>query len=597
MTGNWILAGRLGIIPREAYLAGRPRLDGAAKNIVAIMKFVLVMEEQMIKRGLIPVLLVALLALVWAGIDYFLLPVYNFQSFNFWVLLAVCVGLLAFILGGLLKSRKATLIGSVSAGAIVVVAILLSAGSWLVWPGNSGRLFRQLSVTEKAPAAFFEDFPDAAAKGGEAQNLILPRTDKELSIAIAQGKLGNYGARFRMSSDIFTAISVRDSSGTRIVRVSPLDYTSTMVALTGGSAGTAGYIEVDQLTEEAKLVAVPGGMKYTPGAIFSYDLDRHVRFGYRTALLGAKSFEIDDEGKPFWIVPVMKNMVGLFGGAERKGIITVDPASGDMSYYEAGAEPSWVDRAVPTDTAIAQANNNLKLGNGWINLIFGQKRDVFQLSDSYNYVVSKGADGAHTWLVSGITSPSDSDQTLVGFMMIDMRTKEARRYPMSGITEMRAMEIAVNDERVRAQNLQATWPILVDLGGEGAYYLFLKNDVQRQRFVYIDLATGRKVAMSDSLEGARAQFAQMVGSKAASAEETRKASGSVLRVRENAQDGTMLFLLAGEPEVLYTVKADLSNGTRFLSSGDKVELSYRELPSAPDTRYVIELRNAAIGAK
>jgi hypothetical protein len=368
-----------------------------------------------------------------------------------------------------------------------------------------------------------------------------------------------------------------------------------MVALTGGSRGTAGYIEVDQQTEEGRLVQVDGGLKYTPGAVFGYDLDRRLRFRYRGLLFGTKSFEIDDSGKPWWVVPVIRNTVGLFGGPDAAGIVLVDPVTGATQRFARGEEPAWVDRVIPSDVVITQANNHLRLKDGWFNALYGQKRDVFQLSDSYNYVVTRGPEGLRTWLVSGVTSPSESDQTMAGFVLVNLKTKEARRYAMSGITEMRAMEIAQSDERVRAQSLEATWPILVDLGGEPAYYLFLKNAVQRQRFVYVDLATGQKVAMGETMAEARDQYARKASAGMDSASETASVTGTVLRVKDSAEDASVLFILQGQPDILYTASSALSNDVRFLAPGDKVEISYRELAATSGQRFVVGLVNRSLG--
>lgn len=570
------------------------------------------------KSKTVYLVLLVLALLSWLAVDYVTLPAYSLQSFGFWFLLALYAGLAVFLGGKFLGLGKAPAIAIVMAALIAVIALCASATSWLVWPGNAARYYAQLPAETRTAAAFAADFPDAAQPTALSESLILPRTDKQLSTAIAQGKLGNYGARFRMDFDIFTAIALQRKGQTKIVRVSPLDYTGFMVALTSGAKGTAGYIEVDQESEEGRLVEVAGGMRYTPGAVFGYDLDRLVRFHYRTLLLGDKSFEIDDEGNPFWVVPVVHNAVGLFGGPVANGVIIVNPTSGKTEYFHPGDEPAWVDRAVPTSMILAQANNHLRLKNGWINAAFGEKRDVFQLSDSYNYVFSKGSfasrggaaasgaaaaaggdSGVRTWLVSGITSPSESDQSLAGFMMVNMRTKEARRYEMTGITEMRAMEIARSDERVRAQNLEATWPIAVELGGESAYYLFLKNAVQRQRFVYIDLATGQKVAMGDTMETAKSQFVRMLGSASlstpAAAADLRAISGQVLRVKDSSEDGSVIFLLSGDTSIVYSAPAGLSNGVRFLAPGDRVEISYREIPASPGRRFVLSLENKSMG--
>jgi hypothetical protein len=534
--------------------------------------------------------------LALAAADYFLLPAYNLQSFAFWVLASVALGCAVFILSFLFNYRRAILAGLLVGGGIFLSSFVISAASWLIWPGNSEKFYGQMPVTEEGPSAFLRDFPDVAGPGQKAARFILPRTDKQLSIALGQSKLGDYGARYRLSPDTFTSINVRRGGRTSVLRISPLDYTGFLVALTGGEQGTAGYVEVNQESEEARLVLVPEGIKYTPGAILGHDLMRHIRFAYRSAILGTPSFEIDDKGRPFWTIPVLRNEVGLFSGADRAGIIAVNAVTGEMRRYAPGEEPDWVDRTMSTEMVIAQANAYLRLKNGWFNTLFGEKRDVFQLSDSYNYVSSDGPGGARTWLVSGITSPSKDDETLVGFLMVDMKTKEARRYPMSGITEMRAMEIAQGDEQVKAQALEATWPILVNVGGEPVYFLFLKNNVQRQRFVYIDLAGGQKVAMGETLEATRSQFNQITAARNSDGNLWEEA-GTVLRVKEAGNDGSIHFLLVGQSEILYTVKAELSNGARFLQPGDKVEVSYKDLTPDGASRFVVELRNLSIEKK
>lgn len=539
------------------------------------------------------VLLLVLAALFGLGYDYMTLPAYNPGSFGFWVLIGIALAVLLSLAALILGNRKGFFLG-IGVGALpIVAAFVLSIGSWLILPGNDAKYAALLPVTERDTAAFLSDFSDSTAATGD--RLFLPTIDKELSVKTAQGKLGQYGAQFSMNEQIFTAVSVWRNGSRAIVRVSPLDYSGLLVALSLRSDGTAGYLEVDQSTGEGRLVEVPGGMKYTPGAILSYDLMRRVRFKYRSALLGAFSFEIDDSDKPWWIIPEIKRTIGMFGGSDSAGIIMVDPVSGEVSRYAAGQEPEWVDRVVPTAIIMDQAYDALSLAGGWVNRMFGQKRGVFQLSDGYNYEFSDSAGSGSTWFVSGVTSPNEADQTLAGFMMVNTKTKEARRYSVSGVTEMRAMEIAESDERVKAQVLAATWPILTEVGGEPAYFMFLKNQVQRQRFVYLDAATGQRVAMGDTIEKAKADFARLSGSKIQAGEPTATVAGVVFRVRANSQDGTTSFILAGEAGTLYSVDSALSNGIRFMEPGDSVEVSYRESSATPGRRFVTALRNTSLG--
>lgn len=529
--------------------------------------------------------LLLIFALIAFLIDYCLLPSYSVFSPATWVLAALYIILAFTVIGLFFDNGRLVLAGSGVAGIILVALFVASMGSWLIFPGNDGKYAGKMPEKEGSLEGFTVKFG--------SQEMILPTIDKQLSVKLAQSRLGPYGAQFSMNEAVFTASTVRFPEGIKVVRVTPLDYSGFLVAL--AAKGSAGYLMVNQVTADARLVEVPGKLRFSPNAVFSHDLARHVRMSYRGLLFGSFTFEIDDGGKPFWIVPVIKRSIGLFGGDESDGIILVDPISGDMKRFSAGTEPDWIDRVIPTEIVLEQSYNLLSLKNGWFNKIFGQKKEVFQLSDSYNYAFSKTPAGGQTWLVSGVTSPSEADQTLVGVMMINMKTKEAIRYPMSGITEMRAMEIAENDERVRAQNLTATWPILTTIGGEPVFYLFLKNSVQRQRFVYIDAFSGERVAMGETLEAAGSEFARLSGSRSTTASSAGlSVTGTIWRLRFNADSKTVEFLLAGDAASRYSADIELSNAIRFLQAGDSVELTCLESSAGDGTRYVTMLRNRSL---
>ncbi len=545
-------------------------------------------------KRIVPLIGMIFVFLIWAAIDYLVLPAWNVQNFGFWVFAGSFIGIEIFLLLLQFNARGSFGLGLLAGGGIIAIALILSIGSWLIFPGNDTRFFSRLSVEDRNLESWAVDFPGAGTPGPLSQPLVLPAIDKELSAKIAQGKMGTYGAQFQMNGEIFTAVAVKRGEGLSLVRITPLDYSGTMVALFGGSSGTVGYIEVDQQTEQARLVEVSGGMKYTPGAILGRDLMRHVRSAYKSALIGGLSFEIDDGGKPYWVISEVANTIGFFGGKKCVALILVDPVSGAMERFLPGSQPAWVDRVIPSELVKDMANDALGLKNGWMNREFGKKTGVFQLSDSYNYVVGNDGGEGQTWFVSGITSPNEADQTLTGIMMVNLRSAQALRYSFSGITEMRAQEIAENDERVRAQQLLATWPILVDVDGQSAYYMFLKNSVQRQRFVLLDAATGQKVAMGDTLAAARSQFVGLMGALAGTSAAVEKIIGTVLRVKDIA-DGSVLFLLTGDARISYQVNGRLSNGAYFLSPGDRVELQFRSSDANPNERFVSEMRNLTIG--
>ncbi len=527
--------------------------------------------------------------LLWSIGNFLLLPVYSIQSVGTWFYVMFVLFLIG--LGWFFIWREKKIISVVFILDLGILALLLifSIPSWLIWFGNDQKYQSLIAYREKSAEDFAAQFTGGSPTPDRLGSFLLPTIDKELSISLAMGKMGPYGAQFVFNSEIFSAVNVNFEGRPRLLRISPLEYASEIVAFNLANQGTAGYIQVDQISGEAKLVEVPGGLKYLPSGFWNYSLERHLRNQYPSAILGDWAFEIDDNLKPWWVVPVIQYTVGLFGGADVAALILVDPVSGETQWYELGQEPAWVDRVYPSQLILEQSTDYFSLKQGWFNVVFGPMTGVFQPSDSYTYVAVIGSGGGATYLVSGVTSPNESDQTSIGVMMVNLKNKESLFFKVGGITEMRAIQIAVNDERVRAQNLQASWPILVPINGRPTYYLILKNDFQRQRFVLIEASSGTPVSMAETYEAALSQYVTGIGfsSSTASFETTE---GVISRLRRDG--ATLSFLLTGDNRTLYIVSENLNYGTRFLQPNDQVQIKFRATQA--NERVVIDLVNMSL---
>lgn len=411
----------------------------------------------------------------------------------------------------------------------------------------------------------------------------LPVIDKELAAKLAQAKLDEYGAQYSIDIDNFTIISVERNGGTELLRVTPLEYENEFVALSRMSKGTIGYIEVNVVTQVAKLVKFDesNGLKYMPSGIFKYDLDRHIRKNYPNVLYNHKYFEIDNDGNPYWVIPTIKKEIGVFDGATPTGVLLVDPISGEINKYKLGEQPNWVQRCVDERVMEMQANNALSLKNGYWNRLFA-KKEVFQLSDGYNYLLKNNA----TYYISCITSPNENDQTSIGFLIINLKTKEAIRYSCPGITEMRAREIAMFDERVKAQALDSTWPILVSYHGVPTYFLILKNDVQFQKAVFINVDTGALVGMGTDISLAKIEYDNLLSNESIVKKENKEIKGVVTKVRDLGN--TIEFMIDTMPNVYFSCDINISLTARFLTVGESVIITYNEYPTY---NLVVDINN------
>ncbi len=445
-------------------------------------------------------------------------------------------------------------------GSLIVVLILLALTGAKIF--NAKNYYGQLNVQTGTMEEFEEVF------NYDSGDVKLPILDSELAFKLAQSKISQYGAQYTIDFDNFTLISVTRDGEDKLVRIAPLEYSNFFVSLNRYNQGTVGYIEVDVITKEAKIVEFEDGLKYMPSSIFGKDLDRHVRFAYPSEIVNNKYFEIDDEGNPYWIFPTIKKEIGVFHGETAKGVIVVNPISGECNRYNLGEEPEWVDRATIETIADSQATNYFKFKNGWFNAVLGQKKEVFQMSDGYNYFIKNGK----TYYVSCITSPNENDQTSIGFITINLKDRTSTFYAIDGTTEMRAREIAENDYRVKAQAFTSTWPILIDFNGVPTYFVVLKNEVQAQMIVFIDVETGIKVGMGETIEEAKNDYAKQLDIVISN---TKEVSGKIVSIRD--LDSRIEFMVEGiDRYFVVNVDDKTNNDIRFMKVQEEFDIVYCE---------------------
>lgn len=312
----------------------------------------------------------------------------------------------------------------------------------------------------------------------------VPRLDKDSSNMIATralGELSDYVSQFVVNSYYSTQINYKGTP----VRVQSLDYGDVFKWLKNTKEGIPAYIIVDMTTQKAETVRLEEGMKYSPAEHFNEYLIRHVRFKYPSLILGDPSFEIDETGRPFWIVPVLDKTIGLFGGTDVIGAVIVDSINGDTTLvstsldgttklptdkFVSDKEFQWLDQVYSATIVNQQYNYYGKYNNGFWNSIIGQE-NVKITSSGYNYLALND----DVYMYTGVTSIS-SDQSIIGFILINQRTKESVYYQQAGALEETARTSAQG--KVQEKGYIATFPILLNVSGEPTYFMALKDSSQ-----------------------------------------------------------------------------------------------------------------------
>jgi hypothetical protein len=276
------------------------------------------------------------------------------------------------------------------------------------------------------------------------------------------GTLSDMVSQFEYSYD-----STQINYQGRPVRVAPIAYADLVKWFTNRGSGLPAYVIVDMVTQEAKVVRLPEeeGMKYSFSEPLNRNIMRHLRFQYPTFMLSTPQFEIDEEGQPWWIAPRIIKTIGLFGGTNIKGAVLCNAITGESQYYE--EVPAWVDNVYTPDLIMEQYDYHGTLINGFINSVLGQ-RDVTVTTQGYNYIALND----DVYMYTGVTS-ANADQSNLGFLLSNQRTKETRFYNAPGATERAAQASA--EGVVQDLGYTATFPILLNIANEPTYFIPLKD--------------------------------------------------------------------------------------------------------------------------
>lgn len=518
-------------------------------------------------KKLIKHFIVILLTILFSGIlYYFMLPPINPSSFAFWIYLVLIIGFYTLIAAcSNLKIENNILITKTPRQndkfkyiwyGFIVIFLAISFVNIINSPIFSAKsYYNRIFVNETG--VFENDVPLVDTSK-------LPLLDKDSSSKLGDrvmGQMTDLVSQFTVS-DLYTQINYNDE----ITRVTPLEYANVIKYFTNHKFGVPGYIKVNSVTGKTELVRLDQGMKYMPSAILNENLYRKLRFSYLTEIFGEASFEIDNEGNPYWIVPTLK-YTGVGLKKEVSGVIILDPKTGSSKKYNVGEIPSWVDHVYPSDLIIEELDDWGTYKNGFINSIFGQK-GVVNTTDGYNYTVMND----DVYLYTGITSVA-SDESNIGFILCNLRTKETFFYSVSGAEEYSAMESAKG--QVQQMNYDSTFPLLINLNNKPTYLLSLKDKAGLVKmYALVDVADYQKVVVTDSSEGIEKAIKNYLGNSVIGTNE-KTASIIINKINEVTIDGNTYYYLLDFDNNKYKASIKInSNVLPFLEVNSKINITY-----------------------
>lgn len=394
-----------------------------------------------------------------------------------------------------------------------------------------------------------------------------PLIDRDSSQKLGDRKMGEFTSWVSQYyvSDLYTQINYNNE----IVRVTPIEYVGLIKYFANHNEGIKGYIKVNSVTGNASLVNLEKGMKYLPSAYFFENLYRKLRISYPFTIFDKASFEIDNEGNPYWIVPTIKYK-GIGLKKEIDGVVILDPITGNSKKYALNEIPTWVDHVYSADLIIEQINDWGEYRKGFFNSIFSQK-DVVNTTEGYNYLVMDN----DVYLYTGITSVS-SDESNLGFVLVNMRTKETKYYFVPGAEEYSAMASA--EGLVQEKGYKSSFPLLINLAGNPTYLLSLKDDAGLVKmYAFIDVSDYQKVVVNDSSLGIEAAASKYLSSFENKIDSVNSKEEKIIvkNITSAVIDGNTYYYITDDNNKEYYVSIKVNKAKLpFVKIGDKLNINY-----------------------
>ncbi len=472
---------------------------------------------------------------------------------------------------------------AVLCGALI---LLFLVGNLISAPIFRAKAYSELLKTEES--SFTEDIDEISFDQ-------IPRLDSTSANNLANRKLGELSdlvSQFEVNSESYQ-INYNDQP----VRVTYLNYGDFFKWLKNRSNGIPAYMIVDMVTQDVSVVRLSEGVRYSPSEYFFRYTDRYLRFRYPTLMFDDVNFEIDEEGKPWWVASVLTKRIGLFGGEDIIGAVLLDAVTGESCFYAAEDIPTWVDRAYTADLLTMQYDYYGMYHNGFINSLFTQS-GCTKTTSGYNYI----AQDDDVWVYTGITSVG-GDESNIGFILVNQRTKEAKYYAIAGAEEYSAMSSA--EGAVQQYQYISTFPLLLNIEGQPTYFMALKDASSLVKmYAMVNVQQYQIVATGTTVADCQQNYLQALKKNSlvdeipdimpSTVPDLLSVEGSIAEIRSAVIGGYTHFYLSVNGSWFDLSIADAPIAA-ILSAGDRVRLSASTVDGELNTAHAVEILAPPLG--
>ncbi|UQF38668.1 hypothetical protein M2904_01425 [Vagococcus lutrae] len=365
-----------------------------------------------------------------------------------------------------------------------------------------------------------------------------------------------------------------------VVYVAPLEFKGIWRWLKAGAS--EGYLKMSATDVYEQPVPVKREMTYIPSAYFFKDAARKIYFASaRYKSMGVPQLEIDDNGKAYYVQTLYRPRgISENPNYKKMKIAVLDTETGKVTLYDLKDVPKFIDAPISPEMASEMNSVYGKYEEGWLNSQLAKKGvKLATTNGTEDEVTPIFNEKGEMLYFTDFTSPSNSDDSAIGYSYINARTGELTYYSKKNMMDSEGLLSLVNLVYPE-KKLVGNMPLLYNIDGVPTWVVSMldKNGIFK-KIAYVNATDTDILAMEDTVDKALQVYRLKLGEKRSNVTATSKVtekeiSGQIIRLTSpiETSDGVIIKFVLDDNRIYTASEAD-NPLALFLQATDKVHFS------------------------
>ncbi|MDT2805529.1 hypothetical protein [Vagococcus lutrae] len=365
-----------------------------------------------------------------------------------------------------------------------------------------------------------------------------------------------------------------------VVYVAPLEFKGIWRWLKAGAS--EGYLKMSATDVYEQPVPVKREMTYIPSGYFFKDAARKIYFASaRYKSMGVPQLEIDDNGKAYYVQTLYRPRgISENPNYKKMKIAVLDTETGKVTLYDLKDVPKFIDAPISPEMASEMNSVYGKYEEGWLNSQLAKKGvKLATTNGTEDEVTPIFNEKGEMLYFTDFTSPSNSDDSAIGYSYINARTGELTYYSKKNMMDSEGLLSLVNLVYPE-KKLVGNMPLLYNIDGVPTWVVSMldKNGIFK-KIAYVNATDTDILAMEDTVDKTLQVYRLKLGEKRSNVTATSKVtekeiSGQIVRLTSpiETSDGVIIKFVLDDNRIYTASEAD-NPLALFLQATDKVHFS------------------------